>query len=173
MAIQINTPDAGDAQYPAFTGFQTQDPRTISYADAAAQMPLVYGVQLNQIQCELLAIQAVVAAFSGVPWIVTADDAYVVSGSFLTGTRFYVTPATATTPSVTLPIASGQTAGNTLTLICGPSYAPNIYANAADTFKYVDLSGQSLILRPYNAVTFVTDGVDKWFIVAGIPDVIY
>ena len=173
MATQDYTPAAGDAEYPSYTGFTTQDPRTLTLAQADALKPLIYGVQYNQMMCELLKHQELLATFTGFPWIITADDAYVVSGSFSTGTRFYVTPATATTPSVTLPIASGQAAGNTLTLICGPTYAPNIYANAADTFEYVDLSGASLILRPHNAVTFVCDGIDKWFVVAGIPDVIY
>lgn len=173
MATQDYTPAAIDAQYPAYTGFTTQDPRAVTLSEAQALKPLIYGVQFNQMMCELLKHQELLAAFIGFPWVETADDAYVVSSSFNSGTRFYVTPATATTPSVTLPAASLLAPGTSLTLVPGPTYTPNIYADAADTFYFVSVTGQTMTLYPYNAVSLVTDGVDKWVVTAGVPTSIF
>lgn len=172
MATQINTPDAADAQYPAFTGFQTQDPRTISYNDAAALMPLIYGVQINQLQCEILKIQEVVSAFAGFPWIDISSDTYTILTTVASGTTFIFT---STNPNVdiTLPLVSALAAGTKITLIPGyASTAPEFFTNAADTIYYVNLSGQSMILNPFNAITLIADGVDKWIVVSGVPDVI-
>ena len=173
MATQDYTPSAADSQYPSYTGFTTQDPRALTLSQAAALKPLIYGVQYNQIMCELLKHQELISAFTGYPWIVTASDAYTVSVGFSTGTRFYVTPATAIDPTVTLPPAASLTAGTTLTLIPGPTYIPTIYTDPADSFYYVSLSGLNMLLNPYNAITLVSDGVSQWIVVGGIPDEIY